>query len=330
MERPIRENLEQSVEDLEQIADAESLRPQAAVTVAVEALEQDGYSRAEAVALLADHLQSDGEKYLIDLPPDRKLYTVAEIQSHKPFPIVGGPCSGESPEQVLQAARELKEQGAEMMRVSLRKPRSEKHKFQGAGDVVMPAIDWARQNLDLVTFAEVADVLELRSSRRCIDVVWVGARFNPRFLLDVAEDPRPVGLKLAPGSTPEANLDLLTYFEDRLDNVFIIERGIYTPRSPGEPYARYTLDTTGMMSMRTRIHERYGQHIPIWVDPSHAVGMREYVLPQAKAAAGLADGFLVEFHPEPTEALSDARQQLPTSEFRQFKKELEKAGRALN
>jgi len=304
------------------------LRPRAELTSAVETLEQiHGCSREEALERLRRMI--DNPEPTIELPIDRKLYTVEDLQARKPFPVVPGPCSGESPENVMESARQLKEQGAFAFRAPLRKPRSRAEKHQGAGDIIVPAIDRARRTCDMLSFVEVADSRELITSRLCADVIWVGARFNPQFYRDVAKDPRPVGLKRAPGSTPEADIDLLSYFADRLDNVFIIERGIYTPRSTGTPHSRYTLDTTGIPPLRERIKEEYGIDIPIWVDPSHAAGQRCFVEPEALTAVGVADGFLVEFHPRPEEALSDAAQQLPTALFGEFRDRLFRAADAL-
>jgi 3-deoxy-7-phosphoheptulonate synthase len=148
------------------------------------------------------------------------------------------------------------------------------------------------------------------------DVIQIGARNSQNFLLlsEVGRAEKPVLLKRGLSSSVEELLMAAEYVaKEGNDRIILCERGIKT----FETSTRFTLDLGAVAVLKNETH------LPVIVDPSHAAGRRDLVLPLARAAAAVgADGIIVETHPQPEEALSDAAQQIPTSEFGAFAAEV--------
>jgi 3-deoxy-7-phosphoheptulonate synthase len=148
------------------------------------------------------------------------------------------------------------------------------------------------------------------------DVIQIGARNMQNFnlLSEVGRAPKPVLLKRGPSASVEELLMAAEYVvKEGNAQVILCERGIKT----FERATRYTLDLSAIPVLK---HET---HLPVIVDPSHAAGKRDLVLPLARAAvAAGADGIIVEVHPRPEEALCDGPQQIPASEFADFAHEI--------
>jgi len=148
------------------------------------------------------------------------------------------------------------------------------------------------------------------------DVIQIGARNMSNFslLAEVGRATKPVLLKRGPSSTLEELLMAAEYIvKEGNSEVILCERGIKT----FEPSMRYTLDIGAIPVLKQETH------LPVIVDPSHAAGRRDLVLPLARAAvAAGADGIIVEVHPRPEEALCDGPQQIPTAEFPEFAAEI--------
>src|SRR6266508_4118126 len=144
------------------------------------------------------------------------------------------------------------------------------------------------------------------------DVIQIGARNSQNFLLlsEVGRADKPVLLKRGPSTSVEELLMAAEYVaKEGNERIILCERGIRT----FETATRYTLDLGAVAALKKETH------LPVIVDPSHAAGRRDLVLPLARAAAAVgADGIIVETHPQPEEALSDGPQQIPTSEFAEF------------
>jgi 3-deoxy-7-phosphoheptulonate synthase len=234
----------------------------------------------------------------------------------KQFTIVGGPCSVDTKENLMQNARELKKIGAHMLRGGAFKPRTSPYAFQGLGEKGLELLAEAKRQTGLPTVTEVMDPRQVELVCRYVDVLQIGARNAQNFdlLKEVGQTKKPVILKRGMSTTIEEWLMSAEYIISRGNHqVILCERGIRT----FETATRNTLDLSAIPVVK------HLSHLPIFVDPSHGVGVREYIGPMARAAvAAGADGIMIEVHPRPAEALSDAHQALLPSQFAQIVKEV--------
>jgi 3-deoxy-7-phosphoheptulonate synthase len=223
--------------------------------------------------------------------------------------VIAGPCSVESEDQILGAARAVAAAGARMLRGGAFKPRTSPYGFQGLGEDGLRMLAAARDETGLRVVTEVVAPEDVDRVGRYADVLQVGARNmqNFRLLSALGAQPRPILLKRGMMATLEELLLAAEYVVSAGNpRVILCERGIRT----FEPSTRYTLDVSAVPVLRRTTH------LPVLVDPSHAAGSRDLV--PALAAAGIAagaDGLLVEVHPDPARALSDGRQSLTIGMF---------------
>jgi len=234
------------------------------------------------------------------------------------FAIIAGPCSVETPEQVLAAARAVKAAGGQMLRGGAFKPRSSPYAFQGLGEEGLKMLAAARDDTGLPIVTEVMDPRDLDVVCEYADVLQVGARNTQNFLLlaELGKVAKPVLLKRGPSMTIEELLMAAEYIvKEGNRDVILCERGIRT----FETATRNTFDVSAVPVIKL------ASHLPVVVDPSHSAGRLDLVLPLSLAgvAAG-ADGVLVETHPNPEHALCDGPQSLPTAVFGEY------AGRVLD
>ncbi len=225
------------------------------------------------------------------------------------FMVAAGPCGVESREQILTAARYVKQHGGQMLRGGAFKPRTSPYAFQGLGVKGLELLAEAREETGLPVVTEVTspDLVSVVASYA--DVLQIGARNAQNFALLKAAggSGKPVLLKRGMSMTLDEFLMAAEYvLSEGNPNVILVERGIRT----FEKSTRFTLDVSAVPVLKSQTH------LPVWIDPSHAAGERDYVVPLALAgiAAG-ADGIIVETHPNPEEAKSDAAQQLTEDEF---------------
>ncbi len=228
------------------------------------------------------------------------------------FGLIAGPCSIETPEQVLESARAVKEAGAIMMRGGAFKPRTSPYAFQGLGEEGLKMMAAARDDTGLPIVTEVLDPRDLEVVCAYADVLQIGARNMQNFLLlaEVGKAGKPVLLKRGLSATIEELLMAAEYvIKEGNREVILCERGIRT----FETATRNTLDVSAVPVIKL------ASHLPIIVDPSHSAGLRDLVLPLSLAgvAAG-ADGVIVEAHPNPEHALCDGPQSLPTAVFGEY------------
>jgi len=232
------------------------------------------------------------------------------------FSVIAGPCSVENEEQVVKAARAAKEAGAALFRGGAFKPRTSPYSFQGLGEEGLAMLAQAREETGLPIVTEVLDVRDIEVVARYADVLQVGARNMQNFLMlrDLGLQEKPILLKRGMSSTVEEWLMAAEYIlKEGNKNVILCERGIRT----FETSTRNTLDISSVPAVKNF------SHLPIIVDPSHATGVRELVVPLCKAAlAAGADGVMVEMHPNPREALCDGPQSLTISDFKAMMDEL--------
>lgn len=225
------------------------------------------------------------------------------------FGFIAGPCSVESRDQTLEAARFVKESGATALRGGAFKPRTSPYAFQGLGEAALQILAEAREETGLPVVTELMDVRHLDLVLRYADVIQVGARNMQNFhlLAAVGEVDRPVLLKRGLSATIEELLMAAEYIV-RAGNhkVIVCERGIRT----FETATRNTLDISAVPIIKLR------SHLPVVVDPSHASGRVELIesLSLAAIAAG-ADGLMIEAHPAPETALCDGAQSLSPAGF---------------
>lgn len=231
-------------------------------------------------------------------------------------PIVAGPCSVETEEQILTAARQVRAAGAAALRGGAFKPRSSPYAFQGLGKKGLELLALARQETGLAIVTEAMDERGADLVAEYADCIQIGARNmqNYSLLRHVGTLGKPVMLKRGMAATIN---DLLLSAEYVLaegnPNVILCERGVRTFDSA----TRNLFDLTAIPVVQKL------SHLPIVADPSHGTGLRDKVTPMARAAvAAGADGILVEVHPTPDKALSDGAQSLYPEQFTELVKQL--------
>ena len=230
--------------------------------------------------------------------------------------VIAGPCSAESEEQVEAAAAVLAKAGAKMLRGGAFKPRSSPYSFQGLGEEGLKLLRSAADRHNLKLVSEVMDISQIELVARYADMLQVGARNMQNFTLlrELGRVRMPVLLKRGISATIEEWLLSAEYvLSGGNTDVVLCERGIRT----FERYTRNTLDISAVPV----IHKL--SHLPIIVDPSHGIGLRDKVAPMARAAvAAGADGLIIEVHPDPDHALSDGAQSLFPAQFEHLMTEL--------
>ncbi|MDF2923757.1 MAG: aroA1 [Paenibacillaceae bacterium] len=226
--------------------------------------------------------------------------------------LVAGPCSVESYEQLRTVAAALARSGVKVMRGGAFKPRSSPYDFQGLGIEGLQLLKKVADEFGLITISEIVNPADIEIATQYIDVIQIGARNMQNFeLLKAAGETRtPVLLKRGLAATMEEFLLAAEYIVSRGNSqVMLIERGIRTY----EKWTRNTLDISAVPILKQE------SHLPVLVDVSHSTGRKDILVPCAKAAlAAGADGIMVEVHPNPPTALSDADQQLDIPQFEKF------------
>ncbi len=240
-----------------------------------------------------------------DISPEGRLVHVGgEVIGGKKLAMMAGPCAVESEEQILAAARAVKAAGAAFLRGGAYKPRTSPYAFQGMEDEGFRMLRRAADETGLQVVSEVIAEGQLDQAAKYCDMFQIGARNmqNFRLLRAVGRSGVPVLLKRGIASTIEEWLDAAEYIMSEGNyNVVLCERGIRT----FETATRNTLDIAAVPVVKER------SCLPVIIDPSHAAGKSAYILSLSLAAcAAGADGLIIEVHPDPKTALSDAAQQL--------------------
>jgi 3-deoxy-7-phosphoheptulonate synthase len=250
-----------------------------------------------------------------------KEHTVIDVGGVKiggdEFIVIAGPCAVENEEQLMKAAEIVKKNGVKILRASAFKPRTSPYAFQGMGIAGLKLLRKIRERTGLLVETEVMDVRDVKVCAEYVDIIRIGARNMQNFdlLKEVGKVKRPVILKRGMSATLNEFIMAAEYILSNGNmNVILCERGIRT----FETAYRNTLDITAVPALKKMTH------LPVIVDPSHAAG-EKYLIPalsRASVAAG-ADGLLVEVHPSPQEAMSDAEQSLNETEFASLMKSIE-------
>jgi len=229
---------------------------------------------------------------------------------------IAGPCSVENEKQIIDTARLVKEAGAVILRGGAFKPRSSPYSFQGLGRPGLALLARARDETGLLVCTEAMDSEAVGWVAEVADIIQVGARNMQNFSLlkAVGRSGKPVLLKRGMAATiTELLLSAEYLLAEGNRDVILCERGVR-----GFDTATRNLFDISAIPV---VHKL--SHLPIIADPSHGTGLREKVLPMARAAiAAGADGIMVEVHPNPDAALSDGAQTLYPEQFTQLMREV--------
>ncbi len=237
--------------------------------------------------------------------------------------IMAGPCAVESREQILNVARMVKLAGGSVLRGGAYKPRTSPYSFQGLGEEGLKYLAEAREETGLPIVTELTDPRKMELFCNYADIIQVGARNMQNFVLltEIGKSGHPVLLKRGPSSKIEDLLLAAEYIiKEGNSQIILCERGIST----FETYTRNTLDLSAVAALKSLTH------LPVVVDPSHAVGISSIVpsMCYAAVAAG-ADGLLIEIHPNPNSALCDGPQSLDFEKFYATMKTIRKVASAV-
>jgi len=241
--------------------------------------------------------------------PDDTLVNAGGIPFGKGmFQVISGPCSVESEKQIIEVARSVKASGATLLRGGAFKPRTSPYAFMGLQEEGLKLLITAKKETGLPIVTEVMNQTQLPLFEE-IDVIQVGARNMQNFdlLREVGRTNKPVLLKRGLANTLEELLMSAEYIlSEGNGQVILCERGIRT----FETSTRNTLDLSAIPLLKQK------SHLPVIVDPSHAVGIRALVAPLARAAVAVgADGLMIETHNDPAMALCDGAQSLNLVQF---------------
>jgi 3-deoxy-7-phosphoheptulonate synthase len=257
--------------------------------------------------------------------PEDTIVTVGTGQSAVPLvkiggsriSVIAGPCAVESREQIMETAARVRESGAVILRGGAFKPRTSPYAFQGLGMQGLEFMKAAGEAQGMPIVTEVVSPELASQMKDLTDMFQIGARNMQNFelLKKVGSLGKPVLLKRGPSATIEEWLLSAEYLlASGTGSVILCERGIRT----FETYTRNTLDISAIPVVKAL------SHLPVIVDPSHAVGIRAKVASAALAAiAAGADGLTVEVHPRPDEALSDGPQSLYPEQFERLMRDIE-------
>ena len=230
--------------------------------------------------------------------------------------VIAGPCSVESERQILEAARQVREAGAVILRGGAFKPRTSPYSFQGLGRPALKLLAKAREETGLLICTEAMDPDGVGWVSEVADIIQIGARNMQNFSLlrAAGRAGKPVLLKRGIAATiTELLLSAEYLLAEGNNDVILCERGV----RGFDPTTRNLFDLSAIPVVQKL------SHLPIIADPSHGTGLREKVIPMARAAvAAGADGIMVEVHPNPDEARSDGAQSLFPDQFVQLMREV--------
>ncbi|KZE52435.1 chorismate mutase [Brevibacillus parabrevis] len=270
-------------------------------------------------------LQNEDKKKVLLVSRKKKaedtVITVKGVEFGGKSPIlIAGPCSVESYEQVRAVAENHAKRGLRTIRGGAYKPRTSPYDFQGLGEEGLQILKRIGDEFNLVTISEIVTPADLEMATKYIDVIQIGARNMQNFELLKAAGRvnKPILLKRGLSATIEEFIYAAEYIVSEGNaQVMLCERGIRTY----EKATRNTLDISAVPLLKQETH------LPVFVDVTHSTGRRDLLLPCAKAGFAIgSDGVMVEVHPDPDVALSDAKQQLNIPQFNEFVDELLASG----
>jgi len=251
--------------------------------------------------------------------PQPTVITLGEVTIGGKEPVImAGPCAVENEEQCLTIARIVKQYGAKIFRGGAYKPRTSPYSFQGLGEEGLKILAKVRHNTGLLIVTEATDQENINLVEEYADIIQIGARNmqNYALLKRAGHTSKPILLKRGFAATIEELLMSAEYImSEGNSRVILCERGIRTFTDN----TRNTLDISAIPSIKEV------SHLPVMVDPSHAAGRREYVIPLSKGAIAVgADGLIVEVHHDPPRSVSDGRQSIYPDQFATLMREIQR------
>ncbi|MFA7074550.1 MAG: 3-deoxy-7-phosphoheptulonate synthase [Endomicrobiaceae bacterium] len=276
-----------------------------------------------------DHISEIEKPYKLASREFKKDNTVIklpygiEVGGNK-VPVIAGPCAIESKAVLLEIGKIVKDAGGTILRGGAFKPRSSPYTFQGLGEKGLKYMAYVGKKLEMPTVSEAMSVEQVPLLSEYCDIIQIGARNiqNYDLLKACGKQKKPVLLKRGMATTIKEWLLSAEYILSQGNyNVMLCERGIRT----FETATRFTLDLNAVPVIKKMTH------LPVVLDPSHGIGIREHVPTMAKAclAAG-ADAIALEIHPRPEEALSDGPQSLLPEQYNKLMSELKVLAKALD
>ncbi|GAB1402105.1 3-deoxy-7-phosphoheptulonate synthase [Elusimicrobiota bacterium] len=275
-----------------------------------------------------DHISEIEKPYKLASRQFKKDNTIIKLPygfeiGSKQVHIMGGPCAIESKNVLLEIAQIVKDAGGTILRGGAFKPRSSPYTFQGLGEKGLKYIQEIGRKLKMPTVSEAMSVEQVPLVSKYCDIVQIGARNiqNYDLLKACGKQRKPVLLKRGMATTIKELLLSAEYILSQGNyNVMLCERGIRT----FEDSTRFTLDLNAVPVLKKLTH------LPIVLDPSHGIGIREHVPTMAKACVAVgADAVVLEMHPRPEEALSDGPQSLLPDQYAKLMEELKILAKAV-
>ena len=238
--------------------------------------------------------------------------------------LISGPCSIESWEQIEEVAQSLVKNDIKIIRAGCYKPRTNPYSFRGLEEEGLKMLAEIRKKYGLKVITEVKDSTQVQTVLKYADIVQIGAKamWDYGILAQLSESRKPVLVKRAFGATTQEACQIVEYLlHGGNENVMICERGIRT----FEPNTRFTLDLCGAEWIKKQTN------IPVVLDPSHAMGFR-YGVPSLALAcmATKPAAIMIESHPDPDKAKSDASQQIDLNNLSETVKKLKKVANAVD
>jgi len=245
-----------------------------------------------------------------EFKPEDTVVRVGDVRvGRSGLTIIAGPCAVESESQALTIAEHVKRSGAHIFRGGAFKPRTSPYSFQGLGEEGLKILARVRETIGIPVVTEVMDFQTFDMVEEYTDLIQIGTRNMQNFSLlkRAGRAQKPVLLKRGMAATIDEWLMAAEYIlEGGNSQVILCERGVRT----FVHHSRNTLDLSAVPVVRKE------SHLPIIVDPSHAAGRRDQVIPLSRAAVAVeAHGLIVEVHHAPEEALSDGGQSLYPDQF---------------
>ncbi len=250
-------------------------------------------------------------------PEDTIVNVAGHLFGGDNFQVIAGPCSVESEAQIIEVAKAVKASGANLLRGGAFKPRTSPYAFQGMKAEGLVLLKKAREETGMPICTELMNIMDIDLFQD-VDMIQIGARNMQNFdlLKEVGKLRVPILLKRGLANTIQEWLMSAEYImSEGNQNIILCERGIRT----FEPATRNTLDLSAIPIVKQLTH------LPIIVDPSHASGISELVLPMSLASVGAgADGLMIEVHNDPTKALCDGAQSLRPNMFEDVMRKVER------
>jgi 3-deoxy-7-phosphoheptulonate synthase len=261
-----------------------------------------------------------------EMKKDRTVVRVSDrcVIGGKNVPVIAGPCSVESEQQIMESARGVKAAGGHALRGGAFKPRTNPYAFQGLGEEGLKLLAAARDETGLAVVTEVLTPTEVDLVSRYADCLQIGARNcqNYKLLEAVGKQPKPVLFKRGMSTTIDEYLQATEYILAQGNpNVILCERGIRT----FEDHTRNTFSLSAVPELHLRTH------LPIVADPSHGTGHARLVADMSRAAVACgADGLAIEMHPDPQHAMTDGAQSITPQALKELIVSLRRVAQAID